>query len=347
MKSNNLVAYFIIFLESLYGITYYLFKRSSTRTIYIKMVRAHCVTNGLSTEIVNRVVNFIEEHLYKKWTVCAEPSEKILSTTANENEETQELIKCLKNDGYAIDAKKLDSRIVMNILAAERKLTGQLLDINNMYSENITLDEAKNSNPVRLLYYPDSIIEHCVDLEQIAKSAYFLGIAEMFLGTAPKLDTIVMWRSFVSELSEELIDEAAQSYHFDLDRLSWLKIFIYLTDVDTLSGPHCYVRGSHRRTNERANLLNKGYVRISDEDIYDQYSEQDIKCVVGSAGTIIYGNTKCFHKGEQPKNHERLVLELQYTSNNYGAQPLRFKNRRMVKEIFLSSKSNPRAFEYL
>ena len=40
--------------------------------------------------------------------------------------------------------------------------------------------------------------------------------------------------------------EAAQLFHFDMDRIRFLKVFIYLTDVGTENGPHVYVRGSHR-----------------------------------------------------------------------------------------------------
>ena len=36
-------------------------------------------------------------------------------------------------------------------------------------------------------------------------------------------------------------EDAAQEYHFDLDRPKWLKIFIYLTDVNKDNGPHCYI----------------------------------------------------------------------------------------------------------
>ena len=48
------------------------------------------------------------------------------------------------------------------------------------------------------------------------------------------------------KLSKKADSEAAQMFHFDLDRIKWLKFFIYLTDVKINSGPHVYVSGTHK-----------------------------------------------------------------------------------------------------
>ena len=66
-------------------------------------------------------------------------------------------------------------------------------------------------------------------------------------------------------------------FHFDLDRICWLKVFIYLTDTDEDSGPHEYVETSHQVGAKPQELLNEGYSRISEEKIKKHYKKDILK----------------------------------------------------------------------
>ena len=63
-----------------------------------------------------------------------------------------------------------------------------------------------------------------------------LAVAQEYLEAAPVQDMVAMWWSTAAE--EQPSSAAAQLYHFDLDRLRFLKVFVYLSDVDDSAGPH-------------------------------------------------------------------------------------------------------------
>jgi ectoine hydroxylase-related dioxygenase (phytanoyl-CoA dioxygenase family) len=144
-----------------------------------------------------------------------------------------------------------------------------------------------------------------------------------------------MWWS--TDYNKSPSKEAAQWFHFDLDRVSWLKVFVYLTDVGLENGPHCYVAGSHKIGSKPYELLKRGYVRISDYEISNFYSSKKIKLMTGEKGDIFIGNTKAWHKGTNLKEGNRLVLQLQYTDSFFLLDPdeheIQIKNENLKKYL--------------
>jgi hypothetical protein len=126
-----------------------------------------------------------------------------------------------------------------------------------------------------------------------------------------------MWWS--TAYQKEASEEAAQLFHFDLDRIKWLKVFFYINDVTPENGPHCYIEGSHKVNAKPVDILNRGYVRIPDADLAPHYKPEAFKTVCGEAGSMFIGDTKCWHKGTPLKKGHRLVLELEYASSLFGA----------------------------
>jgi|SRR3989344_5208985 len=154
------------------------------------------------------------------------------------------------------------------------------------------------------------------DIQSLVMDPVLVHIARNYLGSEPIFDFPAMWWSttFLKEASAE----AAQLYHFDLDRIKWLKFFIYLTDVTPLNGPHYYIRGTHLPGAKPKELLKRGYARIPDADVQKFYKKEDFVEICGEAGALFAGDTKCWHKGSALKRGHRLVLELQYTSSLFG-----------------------------
>ncbi len=87
-------------------------------------------------------------------------------------------------------------------------------------------------------------------VQALMADASLLAVAQSYLGSQPVLDAVNMWWSAL--FSRQASSDAAQLYHFDLERLKWVKFFFYLTDVTTGRGPHCYVAGSHKRGGQPA-----------------------------------------------------------------------------------------------
>jgi len=154
------------------------------------------------------------------------------------------------------------------------------------------------------------------DIQALAADLSLLSVAQAYLQCQPILDGVAFWWS--TTYSKEASDDAAQIYHFDMDRIKWLKFFFYLTDVTTGTGPHCYVAGSNKTGGAAAELLSRGYVRIPDEDMQKHYSKEAFVEITGPRGSIIAVDTRGFHKGKPLTTGERLLLQLEYADSMFG-----------------------------
>jgi len=133
----------------------------------------------------------------------------------------------------------------------------------------------------------------------------------------PLLDMVAMW--WHTAFGDQPSAEAAQLYHFDMDRIRWVKVFIHLTDVTADTGPHCFVSGSHRTGAIPRDLLERGYARLSDEDVRARFGKERLIEHLGPRGTILVEDTRGLHKGKVVTHGDRLLLQLEFTSSLFGA----------------------------
>jgi len=106
-------------------------------------------------------------------------------------------------------------------------------------------------------------------------------------------------------------------FHQDRDRLSFLKFFVYLTDVSPQNGPHTFVRGTHRKVPRLlATDGRKDDALVRAAGLWDKVIEQ-----IGSAGTIIAVDTVGLHKGKPPLKDDRCVLQVEFATSLFGAKP--------------------------
>jgi hypothetical protein len=151
------------------------------------------------------------------------------------------------------------------------------------------------------------------DLQELLADRSLIAVAQQYLGCAPVNDLVTMWWSPATGTGPS--SAAAQLFHFDMDRLKFLKFFFYLTDVDADHGPHVYVRGSHVR--KPAALRRDG--RIEDADIVAEYGEDAIVEITGKRGSILAVDTRGFHKGKVPVAGDRLLLQFEFANSLFGA----------------------------
>ncbi len=153
-----------------------------------------------------------------------------------------------------------------------------------------------------------------------------IAVAMSYLRCAPILDVLSMW--WHTAYSQTPDSEAAQYWHFDMDRIKWLKFFVYLTDVTENNGPHCFMIGSHRRGGIPDRLLSRGYARLTDEEVARCYPSERLIEFVAPRGTIIAEDTRGLHKGKQVLTGDRLLLQLQFSNSLFGAS---YEPRRIEK----------------
>jgi len=228
----------------------------------------------------------------------------------------------------AIDFEKTDLELNKNgYTVFDKKLDKEFCDRLYMFAMETPLEFPPNYK-TKILYNPENPIAEIyrfniqdivnnLDVQNLIMDPVLINIARNYLGGEPIFDFPAMWWS--TAFKKTASSEAAQLYHFDMDRVKWLKVFFYINDVTPENGPHCYIKGSHKPGNKPIELLKRGYARIPDSDLNRYYKEIDFIQLYGKAGTMFAGDTKCWHKGLHPKAGHRLVLEFEYTSSLFGA----------------------------
>jgi SAM-dependent methyltransferase len=150
---------------------------------------------------------------------------------------------------------------------------------------------------------------------------FFLRVAESYFNSAPILDFVYASRS--SKFSNETLrskSHDAQLWHYDKDRIKFLKIFIYLTDVGEENGPHEFLPGSHRNPPGIDG-------RLTDEFVQSKYAGFEPVRVLGTAGTVFIEDTHGLHRGTPVLSNSRELLQLEYCNSLFGEEHPKFELR--------------------
>ena len=137
-------------------------------------------------------------------------------------------------------------------------------------------------------------------------------IAQKYLDQPVIMDEVACW--WTTTKKAEDADLNAQMFHQDRDRLSFLKFFIYLTDVQPDTGPHVYLRGSHARI--PFGLRFDG--RVTDDSVKKAGLWEEVRELTGPAGTLMAVDTIGLHKGKTPIASDRLALESEFSTSLFG-----------------------------
>jgi hypothetical protein len=209
-------------------------------------------------------------------------------------------------------------------LAAIKDNLRERIFSNRVTGRKITGDQAEKNNGKHTgVYWLDKEDELARDklFQEIAFDPAILAIAQKALGAPPVHVQTYAWWTFPPKAIKEkgmarIEDKNAQRFHQDLEFITFIKVFIYLTDVGEENGPHVYVEGSANNYEEKL-VTEKLSERILDADIIKAFGEDKIKHITGPAGQIAFVNTRGYHKGEPPAEGCRLLLQLEYASSLY------------------------------
>lgn len=297
------------FLKYLYRIVfnygYLVFKKTGVTPSrsYHALIRLYCMSNGLFNEMIHQKIKKPKKKI----------SDNLNGVLGNfSKDKFSEVNQELRDNGYfefkqKISKDKLDKiyQFAMETPTKIRSLEAPLLfDPNNVISEiyRFNIQDLVNSPYI----------------QELIMDPVLINIAREYLDCEPVLDFPAMWWS--TDFAKSASSDAAQLYHFDMDRIKWLKIFIYINDVNEENGPHCYIQKTHKIGAKPQNILNRGYVRVSDEELKSYYPEKDFKVLPGIAGSVFAGDTTCWHKGKPLTKGNRLMLEFEYSSSSFGAE---------------------------
>jgi hypothetical protein len=162
------------------------------------------------------------------------------------------------------------------------------------------------SNPSNDIWYGNySLLKECDSVKKLVYNKDILKICEMYLGSKFKLIGCHSWWSFPPLNNKS---NHQYGYHYDIDSPKFLKIFIYLTDVDLDSGPHVILPGTHKRKSIKEKFNRR--IKDSQIELNKNYNDPIIK--IGPKGTMFFEDTFAYHKGTTPIK-PRLIMQAEFS----------------------------------
>lgn len=180
--------------------------------------------------------------------------------------------------------------------------------------------------------FPEPAVLNNPTVQQLMADPVVISVAQQYIKSLVIFTTVGMWWTTPYGCNKPS-SALAQQYHFDMDRIKFIKFFLYLTDVGSADGPHCYVRGSCQRKPQA--LRRDG--RFQDEEIQANYDASDLVEFIAPKGTLIADDTRGFHKAKMPTGGNRLILEFELASclfgQTYPKSTLEVKSSELQKAI--------------
>jgi hypothetical protein len=155
-------------------------------------------------------------------------------------------------------------------------------------------------------------------VQELLADPTLAAVADAYLGCHSVQSDVGLWQSVVFDAEGR--SASSQLFHSDRDHLQFVKFFVYLSDVTSETGPHVYVRESHRL---RPHELRRD-VRFTDEQIASHYDDSDVVEIVGPQGTVVVVDTSGLHMGKPPESGERWIIELEFGSSAFGPSAIPF-----------------------
>lgn len=269
------------------------------------LVRAYENSSGLFQEILNKTLfkNTPSEPKKIDSTLFGPVGEDIVEQTLNE----------IMESGYSVFPLKLDAEIIEQ-LRTESQVFEYQLKGGDLTAKEVSGINVKQPPTCISAYAKSGCIAKNELLQKICQDELFLQLSSAYIGAPSTAIDSTLWYTFPADKPSS---DTAQLFHYDLDTIKWIKVFIYITDVDENTGPHEYVRGSHKPQNKDPEVLVRNYSRIEDDEIEKSYPGMR-RAITGSSGTVIFGDTRCFHKGNSVKKGYRLIYSPIYAPSKLG-----------------------------
>ena len=320
------------------GWAFYFWSGRTPAFAYQSLVWLFCLSGGRSNDRLSRLISrFAPPYRFPGM-------HGVLGKLSGED--LASITERLDCDGYYLFAARLPEEMC-------RRLTDYALSQPGVI---LTGDSAPPGPAVRAPYAPERAAPRGVryeltmsdvvanpDVQALLCDLSILSVAQSYLRARPVADVLALW--WTTAFNAKPSAAAAQFFHFDMDRIKWLKFFIYLTDVGPESGPHAFVAGSHRTGGIPQRLLERGYVRLPDDDVRACFPGTQFVEFEAARGTILAEDTRGLHKGKHITRGDRLMLQLQFSNSLFGADypPSRF-DARVIPDLVAANRQFPEIY---
>lgn len=213
----------------------------------------------------------------------------------------KKVLNTINNLGFS-DTFKIDELIIQDIIAYSNTALFDGINGHGQYK----VDYHSPVNPGDQLWYTNPRALECEQVKNIGLNEQVISIARKYLGVEPKIKDARMWWSFPQSNQKEY--NHLYGFHYDIDDYKFLKLFVYITDVNMDGGPHSIIE----RTHKSKNLFEKKNRRLTDQLALKTYGEDRIRVMIGNKGTSFFEDTFSYHKGTSP-SYPRLLLQFEYS----------------------------------
>ncbi|HVY06734.1 MAG TPA: phytanoyl-CoA dioxygenase family protein [Burkholderiales bacterium] len=246
--------------------------------------------------------------------------------------EIERCLATLKQDGIYVFAERLPASL---LTALQRSVSTLPAYFRSGKDEDIPFRRGVDGTGLFDIRESDLMVPSAIQ-EYVTNPVWHF-IAGKYFNAPPVHDETVAWWTFPQPA--EFASLGAQMFHSDRRRLSFVKFFVYLTDVTTRNGPHVVVPGSHRHRPLRL----RSDRRYEDSEVIAGCKRAPVEAL-GEAGTVIAVDTQALHKGKMLERDHRLILEIQLSTDLLGpASTILHNDWNEIAKARIST--NPRVFQ--
>lgn len=208
-----------------------------------------------------------------------------------------------------------------------RLYDSQSLNYQDQLVEKTTFALGNRPANVFLANYEFDAVARCTPLLRLACSPRIVAAVESYIGCTPTISAFAVWHSFPGH-----VDAPAEIFHRDRDCFSFVKLFVYLSEVDAACGPHEFIQFSHNADALQEFVQSSG-LKIDLPSLFEGNSRnlktadlqrlfgRIIVTTTGPAGFGFLEDTYGLHRGTRPQSAARLIFSVTYTG-----LPLRYAN---------------------
>jgi hypothetical protein len=227
------------------------------------------------------------------------------------NRRSHELAK-LNQDGVVITS----AQALLGSDSCFEELTSAVDDLERNHAEAIAGARADfNSNNHKSkafnfrLLGDHPLLEPSSVFTRFALQKPILEIVNSYFGMFTRLRAYNVWHTFVSKLPPR----DSQLWHHDPEDNCILKVFVYLSNVDDGAGPFTYAAGTHLKGGLCRKPRGAGN-RSDDKQMAKVVPPERWVTCTGPKGTIIFADTRGYHKGGFACERDRIMYICVFTS---------------------------------
>jgi hypothetical protein len=155
-----------------------------------------------------------------------------------------------------------------------------------------------------------------------------LEIANAYFGMYTQLRYYNVWHTLTTQSPAR----ESQLWHYDREDHRILKIFVYLSDVAEGAGPFTYASRSRSRRAPQS-FDENGVRRWDDEQMAELVPPEKWIKATGEKGTVVFADTRGYHKGGLAREHDRVLYTCMFTSPTSQAPELFERPKQLVLPV--------------